>query len=70
MSAKKPKEEVPISQKPNLTIPEAAAYFNIGQGKLYELTDSEDCDFVLFVGSKRLIKRVVFERYLENAYSI
>lgn len=70
MSTKNSIEEVPISQKPNLTISEAAAYFNIGKTKLYQLTDSEDCDFVLFVGSKRLIKRVVFERYLEKAYSI
>lgn len=70
MNTKNSIAEVPISQKSNLTIAEAAAYFNIGKGKLYQLTDSEDCDFVLFVGSKRLIKRVVFERYLEKAYSI
>ena len=62
--------EVPIWEKANLTIEEAAAYFGIGMNKLRELTEDEQCKFVLFVGSKRLIKRRLFEQYLEQAYSI
>ena len=53
-----------------LTIEEAAAYFGIGMNKLRELTEDEQCKFVLFVGTKRLIKRRLFEQYLEQAYSI
>ena len=64
------KYEVPIWEKANLTIEEAAAYFGIGMNKLRELTEDEQCKFVLFVGSKRLIKRRMFEQYLEHAYSI
>ena len=64
------KYEVPIWEKANLTIEEAAAYFGIGMNKLRELTEDEQCKFVLFVGSKRLIKRRLFEQYLEQAYSI
>ncbi len=64
------KLEVPIWQKTNLTIDEAALYSNIGKNKLYELTDDESCAFVLWVGRKRLIKRKAFERYLESQYSI
>lgn len=64
------KYEVPIWEKANLTIEEAAAYFGIGMNKLRELTEDEQCKFVLYVGSKRLIKRRMFEQYLEHAYSI
>ena len=64
------KYEVPIWEKANLTIEEAAAYFGIGMNKLRELTEDEQCKFVLFVGTKRLIKRRLFEQYLEQVYSI
>ena len=64
------KYEVPIWEKANLTIEEAAAYFGIGMNKLRDLTEDEHCKFVLYVGSKRLIKRRLFEQYLEQAYSI
>ena len=61
---------IPISEKINLTVEEAAVYYNIGENKLREITDKPDCQFVLFVGRKRLIKRKQFERYLNRAYSI
>ena len=64
------KYEIPIWEKSNLTLEEAAEYFNIGVKKLRSLTDNEDCSFVLFVGNKRLIKRVEFDKYLAKAYSI
>ena len=38
--------------------------------KLRDLTEDEHCKFVLYVGTKRLIKRRLFEQYLEQAYSI
>lgn len=63
-------KEVPIWQKSNLTLEEAAAYFNIGINKLRELTNSECCPFVLWCGSKRLIKRKKLDEYLEKTYSI
>ncbi len=62
--------KVPIYQKQNLTIEEAAEYSNIGQNKLRELTADERCNFVLYVGTKRLIKRKQFDAYIERAYSI
>lgn len=60
------KQEVPIWEKANLTIDEAAAYFGIGTNKLREITSNPDCEFVIRVGAKRLIKRKKFERYLED----
>lgn len=64
------KYEVPIWEKANLTLEEAAAYFNIGVNKLRELTNDEDCPFVLYVGNKRLIKRKAMDKYIEGLYSV
>ena len=61
---------VPIWKKSNLTLKEMSEYSNIGINKLRELTDEENCPFVLFVGTKRLIKRVLFDNYLAGVYSI
>lgn len=63
-------KEVPIWQKSNLTIEEAAAYSGIGMNKLRQLTDDEGCQFVLWVGSKRLVKRQKLDEYTSKAYSI
>lgn len=49
-----------------LTIEEAAAYFGIGVNKLREMTDSKTCTFVIFNGTKRLIKRAKLEEYLDD----
>ena len=63
-------EKVPVWEKANLTLEEAAAYFGIGINKLRDMTNDEACSYVLWNGSKRLIKRKALERYLEQSYSI
>lgn len=62
-------EKVPIAEKLTLTLEEAAAYSNIGINKLRDITNDADCEFVLFVGNKRLIKRKVFEKYINDKYT-
>ena len=62
--------KVPIWEKANLTLPEAAELYNIGINRLREISDDDRCPFVLFVGNKRLIKRKQFDEYLAGAYSI
>ncbi len=62
--------EVPIWFKTNLTLEEASKYSNIGINKLRELSNDDNCTFVLWNGSKRLIKRKAFEVFLDNTYSI
>jgi excisionase family DNA binding protein len=49
---------------------EAAAYCGIGINKLREITNEERCNFVLWVGNKRLIKRRRLDAYLDEVYSI
>ena len=61
---------VPIWEKSNLTLEEAAVYSGIGINKLRKMTDREDCTFVLWIGTKRLIKRRKLDEYVEKAYSI
>jgi len=63
-------DTVPIWEKANLSMEEAAAYFGIGINKLREMTNEDNCPFVLWNGSKRMIKRKAFEKFLEAAYSI
>ncbi len=63
-------KEVRICEKEILTVCEAAMLFNIGQNKLRELTSSKECQFVLFLGNKRLIKKRQFLKFLEKEYSI
>lgn len=61
---------VPLWEKTNLTLQEAAAYSGVGINKLRTITNAEDCPFVLFVGRKRLIKCKGLDAYLERSYSI
>lgn len=64
------KPEIPIWQKANLTLEEASAYSGIGINRLRKLADTNNCSFVLWCGSKRLIKRVKLEEYLNKQFSI
>ena len=61
---------VPVWEKINLTIEEAAKLSNIGICSIRDMLKTPGCNFVLHVGKKQLIKRKPFERYLENALEI
>ena len=63
-------KEVPIWEKTNLTVEEAAAYTGIGINKIREMSSGDNCPFVLWVGNKRLIKRKTFDEYVEKQFSI
>ena len=64
------KYEVPIYEKATLTLAEAAAYSGIGINKLRKLTDDEHSELVLWVGTKRLIKRRLLDEFIEKSYSL
>ena len=63
-------KQIPIWEKSTLTLEEAAAYSGIGINKLRQLTDDDNCEFVLWIGTKRLIKRRKFDEYIEKLYSL
>lgn len=61
------KNSIPIWEKLNLSIEEAAAYSNIGINKINDMLKEPSCPFVLYIGKgKRVIKRREFEKYLEK----
>ena len=57
---------IPVSQKIALTIPEAAAYSNIGINKINQMLRQPNCPFVLYVGTKKLVKRKEFEEFISK----
>ena len=63
-------EALPIDRKLALTIREAAEYSNIGINKIDWLLRQRDCPFVLYIGTKKLVKRREFEEYISNAFAI
>lgn len=61
---------LPIDRKMLLSIREAAEYSNIGINKIDELLKQPNCPFVLFVGTKKLVKHKAFEAYIEGKVAI
>ncbi len=67
-SVKKDDLTIPLWQRYSLSVPEAAKYFGIGEGRLYQIiAEHPKADFILEVGSHVKIKRVLFERFLDSA---
>ena len=62
--------EVPLELKPLLTLKEASRYMGIGINKLREMSNERNCDYVLFVGRKRMFKREALLKFIEESYSV
>ncbi|MDE6852779.1 MAG: hypothetical protein K2J67_09905 [Lachnospiraceae bacterium] len=56
--------------KLNLTIPETAAYSKIGINKIEELLKQPKCNFVLYVGNKKLVKRKEFNSTYQRVWEL
>ena len=61
---------VPIWERAALTLEEASAYSGIGIKKLRQLTDEPTCNYVLWNGTKRLIKRKKLDEFIDQAFSV
>ena len=61
---------LPIDRKMLLSIREAAEYSNIGINKIDELLKQPNCPFVLYVGTKKLVRRRAFEAFIEGRVAI
>ena len=60
--------EIPYWEKYVLTLREAAEYFHIGEKKMRQIVDENmDAKFLLENGNRVMIKRKLFEEYLNNA---
>lgn len=63
-------QNLPIDRKMLLTIREAAQYSNIGINKIDAMLKQPNCPFVLYVGTKKLVKRAAFEAYIDGKVAI
>lgn len=62
--------KVPIHLKMTLTTREAAEYSNIGINKIDSMLRTPNCPFVLYVGTKKLVKRREFEQFISDRVAI
>lgn len=62
--------DMPFWLKLNMTIKEAAVYSNIGINRIEELLKEPKCNFVLYVGNKKLVKRKEFEQYVSKCVEL
>lgn len=59
--------DIPVWEKYTLTIDEAAQYFGVGTNKLRRLAEQNAAaDWRLENGNRTLIKRKLFERYIDS----
>ena len=57
--------------KYNLSVEEASAYFHIGENRLRAiLAENPRADFILKVGSRTLVKKNKFGKFLDEQYEI
>lgn len=57
---------IPLNLKLTMTVKEAAQYSNIGINRIDRMLRSPNCPFVLYVGTKKLVKRKEFEQFISN----
>jgi excisionase family DNA binding protein len=58
--------KVEIQNKILLSVKEASALSGVGEGKIRELIRRPRCPFVLYNGTKALLKRKEFEKFLSE----
>ena len=61
---------IPLNLKLTMTVKEAAEYSNIGINRIDRMLRNPNCPFVLYVGTKKLVKRKEFEQFIRNKLTI
>lgn len=64
------KNEIPIWEKSLLSLNEASEYSGIGINRLRRIANKPQNKLVVWVGSKRMIKRKQLDEFIEKAVSI
>ncbi len=63
--------DIPIRDKFTLSVEEAAAYFRIGENKLRRIiNENKDADYIIWNGNRPQIKRVKFEKMIDDIDTI
>ena len=59
---------IPYWEKYMLTLREAAEYFHIGEKKMRQIVEENmDAEFLLTSGNRIMIKRKLFEKFLDSS---
>ena len=61
---------IPLNLKLTMTVKEAAEYSNIGINRIDRMLRNPNCPFVIYVGTKKLVKRKEFEQFISNKLTI
>lgn len=61
---------VPLWERAALTLEEASAYTGIGINKLRQMSNAKNCDYLIWVGNRRMLKRKRLDEFLEGTYSV
>lgn len=70
-TASKPDRELPFYERYLLTVDEAAVYFHIGPKKMYSLIQSnQGAKWILLNGNRKMIKKALFARWLDQQAEI
>ena len=56
---------VPIWEKLLLSVEEASKYSGIGQHRLRDMLEDDDCEFLVKKGTHKLIKRKQLEKFID-----
>ena len=60
--------EIPFWEKYTLTVKEASEYFHIGEKRFRQiLEENYGADFIIYNGSRLMIKRKCFERFIDES---
>ena len=63
--------DVPVWEKANLTLEEAAAYFRIGENKLrIMISQNPNAEYLLWNGNRVQIKRIMFEKFIDGLEAV
>lgn len=58
---------MPFWERYVLSVEEAAVYFHIGENKLRKMiSENKDANYILWNGTRPLIKRCLFERHIDQ----
>ena len=70
MRKKYAENPIPIWERAVLTMEETSAYSGIGERKLRYLTNEPDCDYVIWVGNRKMVNRRKLDEFLEKSKTI
>ena len=61
---------IPIWERALITVEEGTALTGIGYLKLRAMPNEPGCEYVVWIGASKMLKRRKLEEYLENSYSV